>query len=729
MTAQPNQFGYDLVHAILDRDEDKAHALLKRKANLAYTLKGDMPIHLATRFGLLTTIKNLLSAGDDVNRPNEHNNTPLHFAAKEGMEDIAEYLIASGADVNRQNLDGDNPLHLAVAKQSMDVIERFVSKGMNMNQQNNQGDTPLHQASAFGREESVEALLLSGADANIQNRKKKRAEDVAKSSSIKELIRGFKLLSPFMESGLIRSQGLKLGQKDVQNPRIIERLDLTIEEMDLPPDFPTTFYFRREFSENSTVVIRKNDEDEIVSDVYHIRVKDGYREFNTRITIPAYRAPSEKETMSVVFLQENGERNFVSYEREQNNRFYCHVDTVLVPETTCIFLLVVFPKTEEAIVGTDAQILTSEISPEFELNIPEESFAKDTVIRLKVFEPFSEYNTSDTNEEEESEDQVEIDGKVPVHSDESGIHTPEQVPTSSESIAGKSGNLLSDVYEVVILGDQPTKGITMQIPLKCFQGSDINALQVLRVNPDLLYTEPEGRIEPLSVEMRIDGGNVQFNVEHFSIYTLSRPMLSPEQLDEAYAEIMNSKFRSQNARFFVVARQADDDPWKYSIVLECGKAEGSKKRLSRWQEKGFTIQRPEHSQKVLLSASSEFRISVKGDLQFDADNGESGSRKLTFYTGRASYQPYQLCVKPDAKEGKAYVFIYDVNNTEGVAMCSEKSAVAMLNIELQLPPEDVRRKTPLSNVVPKDVPKKPQTEKEVRLFSKGEQYPSNILKK
>ena len=83
-----------------------------------------------------------------------------------------------------------------------------------------------------------------------------------------------------------------------------------------------------------------------------------------------------------------------------------------------------------------------------------------------------------------------------------------------------------------------------------------------------------------------------------------------DKFDDIYKEIMNSKERRKKARFFAVVRPVPGENGKFQLVVECGKAEGTKKRRNRWKEKGFEKQNPKQSSKILLSPSQDFYISM-----------------------------------------------------------------------------------------------------------------------
>ena len=59
------------------------------------------------------TVKELLLAGADLHKADNHGNTALHYALKCGNAETACYLIRKGADYNRVNKEGMTPMQMA----------------------------------------------------------------------------------------------------------------------------------------------------------------------------------------------------------------------------------------------------------------------------------------------------------------------------------------------------------------------------------------------------------------------------------------------------------------------------------------------------------------------------------------------------------------------------------------------------------------------------------------
>ena len=183
---------------------------------------GDAPIHIACRFGRLSTLKILLGCTkSDPNQQNAEGDTALHIvcrmrtgrelqflellistpeinptlvnsegiapfevvdsdgntllymACAEGNTSVAELLVKNGADVLKFNRCGDAPIHVACKHSRLEILKPlFTSSNCNPDQLNADGDTALHIMSRKGGSSEqrnkiskiVEFLVNNGAD-------------------------------------------------------------------------------------------------------------------------------------------------------------------------------------------------------------------------------------------------------------------------------------------------------------------------------------------------------------------------------------------------------------------------------------------------------------------------------------------------------------------------------------------------------------------------------------
>lgn len=82
----------------------------------------------------------------------------------------------------------------------------------------------------------------------------------------------------------------------------MERVGIVIKSIDIPKEFPTGFYCRREIAEKSAVRLKEFEEESVFSDIFHIRIFDVNRSCRTKIYLPIYRKPSSKEELVIRFI-------------------------------------------------------------------------------------------------------------------------------------------------------------------------------------------------------------------------------------------------------------------------------------------------------------------------------------------------------------------------------------------------------------------------------------------
>ena len=95
---------------------------------------------VATSLGDIQSIKKLLKAGLDINKPTSRGNTLLHVTASYGHKNATELLLASGANINAIDNQGRTPLFSAVSNAHKEIVELIISNGADINT-----DTGLHR--------------------------------------------------------------------------------------------------------------------------------------------------------------------------------------------------------------------------------------------------------------------------------------------------------------------------------------------------------------------------------------------------------------------------------------------------------------------------------------------------------------------------------------------------------------------------------------------------------
>jgi len=123
---------------------------------------GIKKIHLAVLRSDLADTQAQLTAGAEINAPDEVGNTPLHLALGLGETEIAEWLIGQGANLQAKANDGRAMVHAAAAGGQVELLEKLVAEGLKLDAKNALGQGPLHLACAAGQTETVEWLLGQG---------------------------------------------------------------------------------------------------------------------------------------------------------------------------------------------------------------------------------------------------------------------------------------------------------------------------------------------------------------------------------------------------------------------------------------------------------------------------------------------------------------------------------------------------------------------------------------
>ncbi|MCH7596915.1 MAG: ankyrin repeat domain-containing protein, partial [Planctomycetes bacterium] len=148
------------------------------------------PLHEAAASGDTDRLKELLTAGAEVDSLDDAGQTPLHKAAAQGRPEAVKLLLDKGADANAQDANGKTPLQLVreAMRQYWDSGKSIPHRYRNLGELLASGGadvggkksahalrleevkrlvgtpTPLYRAARQGSKESVESLLDDGAD-------------------------------------------------------------------------------------------------------------------------------------------------------------------------------------------------------------------------------------------------------------------------------------------------------------------------------------------------------------------------------------------------------------------------------------------------------------------------------------------------------------------------------------------------------------------------------------
>ena len=117
---------------------------------------GKTLLHLASDFGYVGIVKELIAMGADPNVQDNRSQTPLHGSSNTL---IVRALLENGANVNAMDTDKFTPLHAACDEGDIEVAKLLLENGANVELLNQDEESPLYVA-LYGENEKVSKLLF-----------------------------------------------------------------------------------------------------------------------------------------------------------------------------------------------------------------------------------------------------------------------------------------------------------------------------------------------------------------------------------------------------------------------------------------------------------------------------------------------------------------------------------------------------------------------------------------
>jgi hypothetical protein len=112
----------------------------------------------------------LISAGEDINAPDDYGWTPLHYAVSRRQGEMVILLLERGAAIAPRDRIGRSPLDLSAQYNFPDMAELLISRGADPLAVDPCGGAPLHYAANKGNTAVIEVLLSHGADLNARDK-------------------------------------------------------------------------------------------------------------------------------------------------------------------------------------------------------------------------------------------------------------------------------------------------------------------------------------------------------------------------------------------------------------------------------------------------------------------------------------------------------------------------------------------------------------------------------
>lgn len=175
--------------AIRAKSFDLAHLLLRNGAQAnSIDMYQMMPIHWASKFGLVDIIRILIDYSSEIDPRSKDGWTPLILACGYGSLDCVQLLLDKGAKLDVVDIHGTTPFMFACMNGNLDIAEFLYSKNQNINAQDNSGWNALHWACSFDRFPVVKYLLRINIDYKAKNNNHQTPYDIARQYSYSDIL-------------------------------------------------------------------------------------------------------------------------------------------------------------------------------------------------------------------------------------------------------------------------------------------------------------------------------------------------------------------------------------------------------------------------------------------------------------------------------------------------------------------------------------------------------------
>jgi ankyrin repeat protein len=168
--------GFNVLNPFFDKESTVCRAWLQYQQKLegfvdSRTLTGFSPLHIASRWGVISLAIHLLSGDEEscielLSQRDGYDATPLYYAAEKSYFDIAQLFINRGADVHARGGDFDTILQAAAVGGHEGILKLLLDHNVKIDEAGGRYCCALQAAAVEGHGKIVNILLQAGADVN-----------------------------------------------------------------------------------------------------------------------------------------------------------------------------------------------------------------------------------------------------------------------------------------------------------------------------------------------------------------------------------------------------------------------------------------------------------------------------------------------------------------------------------------------------------------------------------